>query len=77
MITLQKLIDDLQSGGGGGTVDAYTKAESDAKFLSKTDAASTYIKDDGSYITVNGIRLYISSTEPTGTIPDGSIGVGW
>lgn len=75
--TLQKLIDDLQSGGGGGTGDAYTKAESDAKFLSKTDAASTYIKDDGSYITVNGIRLYISSTEPTGTIPDGSIGVGW
>lgn len=75
--TLQKLIDELQSGGGGGTVDAYTKAESDAKFLSKTDAASTYIKDDGSYITVNGIRLYISSTEPTGTIPDGSIGVGW
>lgn len=75
--TLQKLIDDLQTGGGGGTVDAYTKAESDAKFLSKTDAASTYIKDDGSYITVNGIRLYISSTEPTGTIPDGSIGVGW
>ena len=75
--TLQKLIDDLQAGGGGGSVDAYTKAESDAKFLSKTDAASTYIKDDGSYITVNGIRLYISSTEPTGTIPDGSIGVGW
>lgn len=75
--TLQKLIDDLQAGGGGGTGDAYTKAESDAKFLSKTDAASTYIKDDGSYITVNGIRLYVSSTEPTGTIPDGSIGVGW
>lgn len=75
--TLQKLIDDLQAGGGGGTVDAYTKAESDAKFLSKTDAASTYIKNDGSYITVNGIRLYVSSTEPTGTIPDGSIGVGW
>lgn len=75
--TLQKLIDDLQAGGGGGTVDAYTKAESDAKFLTKTDAASTYIKDDGSYITVNGIRLYVSSTEPTGTIPDGSIGVGW
>lgn len=75
--TLQKLIDDFQAGGGGGTGDAYTKAESDAKFLSKTDAASTYIKDDGSYITINGIRLYISSTEPTGTIPDGSIGVGW
>lgn len=25
----------------------------------------------------NGVRLYISSTAPTGTIPDGSIGVGW
>lgn len=25
----------------------------------------------------NGQRLYISSTEPTGTIPEGSLGVGW
>lgn len=25
----------------------------------------------------NGIRLYISDTEPTGTIPEGSIGIGW
>ena len=25
----------------------------------------------------NGIRLYISSTAPTGNIPDGSVGVGW
>lgn len=29
------------------------------------------------YSTVNGIRLYVSSTAPTGTIPDGSVGVGW
>lgn len=29
------------------------------------------------YITVNGIRFYISSTTPTGTIPVGSIGVGF
>ena len=29
------------------------------------------------YITVNGIRLYVSDTAPTGTIPDGSVGVGW
>lgn len=33
---------------------------------------------DTNYIEMeNGIRLYISSTAPTGTIPDGSIGVGW
>lgn len=25
----------------------------------------------------NNMRLYLSSTEPTGTIPDGSIGIGW
>lgn len=51
--TLQDIINNAQSGGGGGTVDAYTKAEADAKFetitgaaaayLSKTDAASTYL----------------------------------
>lgn len=50
--TLQDIINNAQS-GGGGTVDAYTKAEADAKFetitgaaaayLSKTDAASTYL----------------------------------
>lgn len=33
---------------------------------------------DTNYIEMeNGVRLYISSTAPTGTIPDGSIGVGW
>lgn len=29
------------------------------------------------YITVGGIRVYVSATEPTGDIPDGSVGVGW
>lgn len=50
--TLQDIINNAQS-GGGGTVDAYTKAEADAKFetitgaaaayLLKADAASTYL----------------------------------
>lgn len=36
------------------------------------------IEDTGDdYITVGGIRLYVSSTAPTGDIPDGSVGVGW
>ena len=29
------------------------------------------------WITVNGIRLYFTSSAPTGTIPDGSMGIGW
>ena len=29
------------------------------------------------YAIINGVRLYISSTAPTGNIPDGSVGVGW
>ena len=36
---------------------------------------------DNNYIEFNGssspIRLYVSSTEPTGNIPEGSIGLGW
>lgn len=29
------------------------------------------------YVQVGDTRLYVSSTQPTGDIPDGSIGVGW
>jgi hypothetical protein len=28
-------------------------------------------------VSSNPIRLYVSSTEPTGNIPEGSIGLGW
>ena len=59
----------LRGGAGGGTVDSYTKAEADAKFVPK-DVNDTYL-------TVNGIRLYLVSTAPTGDIPDGSVGIGW
>lgn len=41
-------------------------------------AKTTGMTEGGSdYITVNGIRVYVSSTAPTGNIPDGSVGVGW
>ena len=29
------------------------------------------------YIQIGQTRLYVSNTEPTGNIPDGSVGVGW
>lgn len=40
------------------------------------DVSQKYIPNKP-YTTVNGKRLYISSTAPTGNIPDGSVGVGW
>ena len=72
--TLQTLIDQLQA-GGGGTVDAYTKAEADAKFQTLA-GMSGYVPVTDNYMTVNGIRIYVSATEPTGTIPEGSIWIG-
>ena len=37
------------------------------------------VETDGTnyWTTVNGIRLYFASSAPTGTIPDGSYGIGW
>ena len=37
------------------------------------------VETDGTnyWITVNGIRLYFASSEPSGTIPNGSLGIGW
>ena len=82
--TLQEIINAAQQ-GGGTPVDAYTKAEADAKFETQTDAADTYQpkadmtdyieEQPGGYIVVNGIRLYVAATAPTGDIPSGSIGI--
>lgn len=35
------------------------------------------IKTDAPYIVVGGRRLYVSSSAPTGDIPEGSLGIGW
>lgn len=35
------------------------------------------ITSAGGYIVINGIRVYVSSTTPTGDIPEGSLGIGF
>jgi hypothetical protein len=42
------------------------------------DLVSGLLPDNYNYTEFgNGKRLYVSDTEPTGTIPEGSLGVGW
>lgn len=75
---LLKLKEAIESGGGGFTP---TQSQLDAMNSGITAARVEELEgieetgDD--YITVNGKRVYISSTAPTGTIPDESIGIGF
>lgn len=61
-------------GSGGAPVDAYTKAEADAKFQT-IEGMSGYVPTSGNYFTVNGIRVYVSATQPVDA-PTGSIWIG-
>ena len=60
---------DWQSSGsgGGGTIDAYTKTESDAKYAQKTDIPTTLPANGGNADTVDGLHAddFIKSTDPT------------
>lgn len=38
---------------------------------------SGLLPDKGDHTTINGVDFYVSATQPTGTIPEGSIGIGW
>ena len=54
--------------------NSYTKAETDA--LLEPIAGIEETDDD--YIEMkSGVRLYITDTTPTGTIPAGSVGIGF
>lgn len=57
----------------------YTKKEINDRLKPIETATNGISESKANYIELkNGLRLYISSTEPTDTdIPDGSIGVGW
>ena len=66
-----------------GTTLAGALSLDDIGAASKTTTDSLQEKTVGmteggsNHITVGGIRVYVSSTAPTGDIPDGSVGVGW
>lgn len=46
-------------------------------YLKTANAKYVPLDDNNKYFTVNGIRVYVSATEPTGTIPEGSLGIGF
>lgn len=54
--------------------DSYTKEETDALLAPYSGIEDT----DDDYIEMkSGVRLYITDTTPTGTIPTGSVGIGF
>ena len=83
------LVDDIGSplptGGTGGNIDTDRIRWNDLldglnqnKAIDILGEALRTIRNSGdNYIQLANIRLYISATEPTGTIPDGSIGIVW
>ena len=63
---------------GGGTTD-YTQLSNKPQINShelegnKTGEDLELLSDHGGYTIINDTRVYVGSTEPTGTIPDGSV----
>lgn len=69
------LVDDSTSTNKFATAAQLTQITTNQTNI---NAQQNAIADGGNgYALVNGIRLYVASSAPTGTIPDGSVGVGW
>lgn len=52
-------------------------ANAESKILLLTDDVNGKLPDKGNHTTINGIDVYVSNTQPTGTIRENSIGFGW
>lgn len=59
------------------TENADAIANADSKILLLTDDVNSKLPDKGNYTTLNGIDVYVSATQPTGNIAEGSVGIGW
>lgn len=70
--------EQLDAMNSGITEELVTQIGTNETNISSEQAKTTGMSEGGSnYITVGGIRVYVSATAPTGNIPDGSVGVGW
>lgn len=82
----------VENGGGGGSsfeptdeqlaamnsgITAEDVEQIDTNKTNISKQQDTVASGGNGYAIINGIRLYVSATAPTGDIPDGSIGVGW
>ena len=59
------------------TNNADAIASAEGKIMLITDELNTKLPDKGNHTTINGIDVYVSSTQPTGNIAEGSVGIGW
>lgn len=85
---LEKVIAKYSGGGGGFTptqaqLDAMnsgidsTKVQqistNETNILSEQQKTTAMSAGGSDYIVINGVRIYVGATEPTGTIPEGSL----
>lgn len=69
--------EQLAAMNSGITAEDVAQISTNENNISSEQAKTTGMSEGGSnYITVGGIRVYVSATAPTGTIPDGSIWIG-
>lgn len=70
--------EQLEAMNSGITANDVAQIETNKEDIIDEQAKTTGMSEGGTnYITVGGIRVYVSATPPAGDIPDGSIGVGW
>lgn len=69
--------EQLAAMNSGITAEDVAQISTNENNILSEQAKTTGMTEGGSnYITVGGIRVYVSATAPTGTIPDGSIWIG-
>lgn len=72
-------VPDVGENDGGKVLTATYSGGTGSYAWATPAAGGLSVETDGTnyWITVNGVRLYFASSAPTGTIPDGSYGIGW
>ena len=74
---LQDSLTETQLAAVNSGINAENLSQMETNISSLQEKTSSMGTAGTNYITVNGIRIYVSSTAPTGDIPDGSVGLGF